>query len=106
MSPRPLGYATLAVLKALAEGHRYGFDVIDHTGLPSGTVYPALSTLNRRQLVESAWEELDLAQADGRPRRRYYEVTTAGRAALLESLERLEGLGLGAAPLRRAGASK
>jgi len=106
VSPRPLGYATLAVLKALAEGHRYGFDVIDHTGLPSGTVYPALSALKRRKLVDSAWEETDLAQADGRPRRRYYEVTNAGRAALRESLARLEDLGLGNIAPRRAGASK
>jgi PadR family transcriptional regulator PadR len=106
VSPRPLGYATLAVLKALAEGHRYGFDVIDHTGLPSGTVYPALSTLNRRKLVESAWEEPDRAQADGRPRRRYYELTTAGRAMLRESLERLEDLGLATVSPARAGASK
>ena len=26
MSPRPLGYATLAVLQALADGFQYGFD--------------------------------------------------------------------------------
>lgn len=94
MSPRPLGYATLAVLKALAEGHRYGFDVIDHTGLPSGTVYPALSALSRRRLVESAWEESDVAQADGRPRRKYYRLTEAGREALRESLARLGEMGL------------
>jgi DNA-binding PadR family transcriptional regulator len=94
MSPRPLGYATLAVLKALAEGHRYGFDVIDHTGLPSGTVYPALSALSRRGLVRSDWEEVALAQSDGRPRRRYYQVTQEGRAVLRESLERLDALGL------------
>jgi len=39
------------VLQALADGHRYGFDVIDHTGLPSGTVYPALAMLTRKGLV-------------------------------------------------------
>lgn len=94
MSPRPLGYATLAVLKALAEGHRYGFDVIDHTGLPSGTVYPALSALSRRKLVSSDWEKATVAQSDGRPRRRYYQVTSEGRAVLRESLERLGTLGL------------
>jgi len=94
MSPRPLGYATLAVLQALADGFQYGFDVIDHTGLPSGTVYPALSTLTRKGLVESHWEEEGVAHADGRPRRKYYEVTAEGSTALREALERFGALGL------------
>ena len=94
MSPRPLGYATLAVLQALADGHRYGFDVIDHTGLPSGTVYPALATLTRKGHVKSRWEEDDVARAEGRPRRRYYEVTPDGSVALAEALAHLSGLGL------------
>ncbi len=94
MSPRPLGYATLAVLQALADGYRYGFDVIDHTGLPSGTVYPALSTLERKGFAESHWEEEDLAHSDGRPRRRYYRITTEGSVALREAMERFGAIGL------------
>ena len=94
MSPRPLGYATLAVLQALADGFPYGFDVIDHTGLPSGTVYPALSTLTRKGLVESRWEEKGVAYADGRPRRKYYEVTAEGSTALQAAMERFGALGL------------
>lgn len=97
MSPRPLGYATLAVLQALADGHRYGFDVIDHTGLPSGTVYPALATLTRKALVSSRWEDDEEARAAGRPRRKYYTVTTAGSALLRESLARFDAMGLGRA---------
>ncbi len=96
MSPRPLGYATLAVLQALAHGHRYGFDVIDHTGLPSGTVYPALATLTRRALVESRWEEEDVAREERRPRRKYYQVTHDGLVVLRESLRRFGAMGLGA----------
>lgn len=94
MSPRPLGYATLAVLQALSDGHSYGFDVIERTGLPSGTVYPALSTLTRKGLVESAWEDEEGAHRDGRPRRRYYRVTSEGANALQEALERFGQLGL------------
>jgi DNA-binding PadR family transcriptional regulator len=94
MSPRPLGYATLAVLQALADGFQYGFDVIDRTGLPSGTVYPALSTLTRKGLVDSHWEEEGVARADGRPRRKYYEVTAEGSTALREAMERFGALGL------------
>ena len=94
MSPRPLGYATLAVLQALANGHRYGFDVIDHTGLPSGTVYPALATLTRKALVESRWEEDEVARVERRPRRKYYEVTGDGLEVLRESLRRFGAMGL------------
>jgi PadR family transcriptional regulator PadR len=95
MSPRPLGYATMAVLRALADGHRYGFDIIDHTGLPSGTVYPALATLSRRGLVTSDWEDAASAEAEGRPRRRYYAVTPEGSRALSEALARFRQMGLG-----------
>lgn len=94
MSPRTLGTATVAVLQALADGHRYGFDVIDRTGLPSGTVYPALATLTRRALVRSRWEDAETARADARPRRRYYELTAAGREALEEARARLRRFGL------------
>ena len=94
MSPRPLGYATLAVLQALADGHHYGFDVIDHTGLASGTVYPALSTLVRKKLVESRWENEGAAHSDGRPRRKYYRVTAEGMEALREAMEHFQAIGL------------
>ncbi len=95
MSPRPLGYATLAVLQALADGHRYGFDISDHTGLASGTVYPALATLTRKGFATSAWEDTATASAEARPRRRYYEMTPEGADALVEARRRLEALGLG-----------
>lgn len=98
MSPRPFGYATLAVLQALADGHRYGFDVIDHTGLPSGTVYPALATLTRKGLVSSDWEADDLARADRRPRRKYYQVTAEAAGVLEESMKRFGAMGLRAPP--------
>lgn len=95
MSPRPIGYATIAVLQALSDGHRYGFDIIDHTGLPSGTVYPSLATLDQKGFAASSWEEESVAEAEGRPRRRYYSVTPAGAAALAEALERFRTMGLG-----------
>ena len=95
MSPRPLGYATVAVLQAITDGFRYGFDIIERTGLPSGTVYPALASLDRRGLVKSRWEDDERARSEGRPRRRYYEISTAGETTLAEALRRLEALRLG-----------
>jgi PadR family transcriptional regulator, regulatory protein PadR len=83
---RQLGYATVAVLKAMAAGARYGLDIIDATGLPSGTVYPALASSEKRGYVAGTWESAAVATRDGRPRRRYYRLTTAGRAALAEAV--------------------
>jgi DNA-binding PadR family transcriptional regulator len=89
MSPRGLGFATLQVLGAIADGARYGFDLIDRTGLPSGTVYPALASLERRGLVHSNWEEDQEVEGTGRPRRRYYRLTRQGEENLTAAAERM-----------------
>jgi len=34
----------------------YGFSVMEMTGLPSGTVYPAMRRLERDELIRSHWE--------------------------------------------------
>lgn len=77
-----LGLAALKVLQAIAGGCEYGFDIIDATGLASGTVYPALSRHERDGLVRSSWEDSAKAFKDGRPPRRYYSITGEGRRAL------------------------
>lgn len=73
---------TTLVLQALARGHHYGFDVMDATGLPSGTVYPMLRRLEREGLVRASWEDAAIARDEQRPPRRYYEITAEGHAAL------------------------
>ena len=75
----------VCVLQALADGFQYGFDIIDQTELPSGTVYPALARLERDGIVRSAWENEQDAHADGRPARRYYKLTAPGVKALSEA---------------------
>lgn len=82
-----LTYPTAAVLLAIRHGHRYGFDVMDATGLPDGTVYPILRRLERRGVLEGAWEDEAVAQAEQRPPRRYYRLTEVGET----SLEEIEG---------------
>ena len=77
-----LTYPTTLVLQALASGVRHGFDVIDATGLPSGTVYPILRRLERESLVSAAWEDATIAHDEQRPPRRYYELTAAGKVVL------------------------
>lgn len=88
-----LSYTGLFVLQALAAGYRFGFDVMDATGLPSGTVYPALRRLERLELVRSDWEDDADAREGGRPRRRYYELTPPGRRQLAEAEARYRALG-------------
>jgi DNA-binding PadR family transcriptional regulator len=80
-----LSYTALFVLQALAQGHKFGFDIMDATALPSGTVYPALRRLEAMGLVASDWEEDARSRKEGRPRRRYYQLTKPGREQLTEA---------------------
>jgi len=83
-----LTYPTTLVLQALANGFRHGFDVIDATGLASGTVYPILRRLEQERLVSARWESVSIAREEARPPRRYYELTAAGEEVLGKALER------------------
>jgi PadR family transcriptional regulator len=47
-----------------------------------GTLYKALGRMEASGLLASRWENVDSAAAEGRPRRRLYEVTGAGARAL------------------------
>ena len=81
-------YPTAIVLLAVSRGVRYGFDIMDASGLPSGTVYPILRSLETAGLVKSRWEAVQIARDEGRPPRRYYQLTGAGADALAEALAR------------------
>jgi len=83
---------TALMLSAIAEGARYGFDIMDATGLPSGTVYPALRRLESRDCLRSRWEAAGVALSAGRPRRRVYEITKAGDALLPAARAKLAAL--------------
>ena len=83
-----LTHATAIILQAVANGYLYGFDIIDVTGLPGGTVYPALRRLEEAGYLASKWEKPALAQQQQRPPRKYYELTRAGREALTEAVKR------------------
>ena len=85
-------YPTAIVLHAVASGVRHGFDIIDASGLQAGTVYPILRRLEEERLLTSSWERATVARADGRPPRRNYQVTAAGRKALAAALERFPGV--------------
>lgn len=89
---RRLSLTAASLLQAIVDGAVYGFDIIDRTGLPSGTVYPALSRLERDGLVRSTWEREDDAHAEGRPARRYYQLTAPGVRALADTTSHYRAL--------------
>ena len=69
LEPEPRhGYAIMEALRTRSGGQ---------VDLPTGTVYPALHRLERAGLVEATWS------AAGGRRRRVYQLTPAGRRALI-----------------------
>src|SRR5262245_3807853 len=87
-----LSYGSAAILHAVASGSRFGFDIMNATGLTSGTVYPALDRLESAGYLRSRWEEESVAHAEGRPARRYFTLTAAGATALRAALARYKAL--------------
>lgn len=47
-----------------------------------GTLYKALDRLREQSFLDARWEEPDDAERAGRPRRRLYRITDAGRLAV------------------------
>jgi PadR family transcriptional regulator PadR len=87
-----LTYPTALVLQALLQGYHHGFDIMDATGLPSGTVYPILRRLDAEGCVRSQWERDGEARKEQRPPRRYYELTSQGRSIAREAAGRYQSL--------------
>ena len=83
-----LTYTSAVILQAVANGYLYGFDIIDITGAPGGTVYPALRRLEDTGYLTSEWEEPSISQTEPRPARKYYELTSEGREVLGEAVKR------------------
>jgi PadR family transcriptional regulator PadR len=77
----------LAALLAEPDADRYGLDLMQATGLKSGTLYPILHRLQESGWLDAAWEKVD-PSAEGRPARRYYRLSPIGaeqaRLALAE----------------------
>lgn len=91
-----LSHSGLLVLKACMEkpGQRlYGYEIMQMTGLASGTLYPILMRFEKEGWLSSGWEDAS-PQEEGRPRRRLYRITGAGQSA---SAQYLGSLSVGAA---------
>jgi PadR family transcriptional regulator PadR len=78
------GNLDLMLLQILSMGRLHGYGVVcelrersaGQFDLPEGTVYPALHRLERQGLLDSAWD------TSAPRRRRVYQLTAPGRAAL------------------------
>lgn len=93
---------TRLVLAALLKDpntERYGYELADATGLAPGTIYPILLRLEDAGWVQARWEDVDPG-AEKRPPRRYFLLTTAGRARAELILERRSRTGKGPAGVR------
>jgi DNA-binding PadR family transcriptional regulator len=83
-----LSHTAAMILQAIHAGYGYGFSVMEVTGLPSGTVYPAMRRLEQTNLVRAQWERQSTADAELRPPRKNYKLTRSGRATLEASQKR------------------
>jgi|ERR1700732_780513 PadR family transcriptional regulator PadR len=83
-----LSYTAVLVLQTISSGYSYGFDVMEVTDLPSGTVYPILRRLEQQGLIKSSWETERAAFADQRPPRKYYRLTRDGKEELGKAVHR------------------
>lgn len=83
-----LSHTAAMILQAISAGYVYGFSIMEVTGLPSGTVYPAMRRLERDDLIRSQWERQSIADSEQRPPRKYYKITAGGRSTLEASRKR------------------
>lgn len=93
------GHLDLLLLSVLAQGPAHGYALIDRLkarssgafDLAEGTVYPALHRLEESGLLLSRWSKAE----EGGRRRRVYELTKRGRAAMTERTQQWRDFVLG-----------
>ena len=92
------GIAPAVVLEILSRGQMYGYELScaiekrsgDVLSLGKGTLYPLLYNLEAKKLVKGKWEIAD----NGR-KRRYYSITSKGKAQLAKQKTQLKELSIG-----------
>ncbi len=102
------GTVQLGILALLGEGRRYGFELIEElkrrTGgyldLKEGTLYPALHRMEKQGLLVSEWV---IQEGAGQPRK-YYSITSEGKAALEDGRARWQAMVAGLGGVLKAGA--
>lgn len=80
------------IMSASSDDPAWGLRICEATGHGPGTTYPALDRLMKAGWIGDHWEEP--APAD-RPRRRFYTITSAGRAGYSAEREKRASRRLG-----------
>ena len=78
------GTLDLMIMEIISTGPSYGYEITqsvkarsgDRFNLKEGSLYPGLHRLERKKFLQSSWQ-----QVEGR-RRKYYELTAAGKKEL------------------------
>jgi DNA-binding PadR family transcriptional regulator len=83
-----ISHTSALILQTIGSGYAYGFDIMEITGLPSGTIYPALRRLEKDAFILGNWESKRSVSGQDRPRRRYYRLTPEGKDTLSGALKR------------------
>ena len=89
MAPR-MTLQTQLVLRAFLRNptrEMYGREIADETELMPGTTHPILARLEAEGWITSRKEDID-PHVEGRPARRYYQLTAAGAAQASAALSR------------------
>ena len=98
MSDRRLTNAAVQILLVLGGGEHHGYAIMREVAVATGgsvklgpaTLYTTLARLTADGLVEESDVRPDPALDD--QRRRYWRLTTAGRAVAIDEVRRLAGL--------------
>ena len=81
---------TQRVLRVLLDdptAEKYGLEICKAVGLAPGTVHPLLYKFENIGWLESRFEDIDPSEA-GRPRRRFYRITSDGAKFARDALAR------------------
>lgn len=97
------GLLKFLVLKIISSKNVYAVEILEELGdtvfvTQKGTIYPLVNKMCRENLLDYQW-----CASNAGPPRKYYELTTKGRAQLREFLDywiqlnrTIDGTGLGA----------
>ena len=94
----PLTPPIFYILFSLAEGQKHGYAIMQNVSKISGggfrmgpaTLYTTIQKLLELQFIDEV--QSSAVDPDQDSRRRYYELTRSGRAALASELKRMESL--------------
>lgn len=98
LAQAPLTPAVLHILLALSQGERHGYGIMKQVESDSqgkvamgpGTLYGSMKRMLEAGLIQESDKRVDPEMDD--ERRIYYELTSAGQAALAAELKRYRGV--------------